>query len=164
MPKRADYSPVETPDVLALMQAIVRGDVSEALRRLEASPLLAREPLARGAARETANDLYFQEINHYLYAGDTPLHAAAAGYRSEIAPALIQKGADVASRNRRGAEPLHYAADGYPGSRNWNPQAQAEVILLLLRNGANPNALDKSGLAPCTGPYVSAVQAPSRRC
>jgi len=52
------------------------------------------------------------------------------------------------SKNRRGAEPLHYAADGAPGSRNWNPQAQAEMITLLISSGANPNALDKSGVAP----------------
>jgi ankyrin repeat protein len=61
---------------------------------------------------------------------------------------LIKAGADVAFRNRRGAEPLHYAADGSPGGRNWNPQAQAAMILLLIQNGANPNALDKSGVAP----------------
>lgn len=32
--------------------------------------------------------------------------------------------------------------------RRWNPGAQAEMIVLLIKNGANPNALDKSGVAP----------------
>lgn len=141
------------------MRVIARGDVSEALRMLEASPSLARQPLAQGAERQTATDFYFPEIGHYLYSGDTPLHAAAAGYRTEIARALIHLGADVSARNRRGAEPIHYAADGNPGSQNWSPQAQAEIIALLVLNGAKPDALDKSGVAPlhravrqrCTG-------------
>jgi ankyrin repeat protein len=43
---------------------------------------------------------------------------------------------------------LHYAADGIPGSRHWNPGAQADIIALLIDAGADPNALDKSGVAP----------------
>jgi ankyrin repeat protein len=110
--------------------------------------LLARQSLTVGATRKEAVDFYFQEIEHYIYAGDTPLHAAAAGYRPEIASALLKNGADVAAGNRRGAKPLHYAADGSPGSRNWNPEAQAAIIALLVKAGADPNALDKSGVAP----------------
>jgi hypothetical protein len=112
------------------------------------SPSLARECLAVGATRKTATDFFFEEIHHYLIAGDTPLHAAAAGYRKDIAHALIKNGADVTSENRRGACPLHYAADGGPAFRNWNPLAQAGMITFLIKNGANPNSLDKSGVAP----------------
>jgi hypothetical protein len=32
----------------------------------------------------------------------------------------VAHGASVRARNRRGAEPLHYAADGNPGSAGWN--------------------------------------------
>ena len=148
MQKPADHSPTETPNVLFLIRAIVRNDAAEVARLLRSSPSLARKSLPIGAARATASDFFFEEISHYMYAGDTPLHAAAAGYHSEIANQLIQHGAQVTSRNRRGAEPLHYAADGGPGSRNWNPQAQAKIIVLLIRNGANSNVLDKSGVAP----------------
>jgi ankyrin repeat protein len=35
-----------------------------------------------------------------------------------------------------------------PGSRRWNPPAQAETITILIAAGADPNALDKSGVAP----------------
>jgi len=148
MPKRPESPQVETSELFSLMQAIVRNDASEVAMRLENSPSLAREPLILGATREVAADFFFEEINHYLYAGDTPLHAAAAGYRIEIARMLLQNGATVTSRNRRGAEPLHYAADGGPGSPHWNPEAQAATILLLIQAGANPNALDKTGVAP----------------
>lgn len=48
------------------------------------------------------------------------------------------------ARNRRGAEPLHYAAD----TNRWDPTAQAETIEYLISIGADPNALDGSGVAP----------------
>jgi ankyrin repeat protein len=133
---------------MSLVRAIVSDDGPEVARLLEASPILARECLAVGATRGTAPDFYFGEINHYLIAGDTPLHAAAAGYRNDIARALIKNGANVNAENRRGATPIHYAADGGPVFRSWNPEAQAEMIALLIKNGASPNALDKSGIAP----------------
>lgn len=134
--------------MLSLVRAIVRDDAPEAAKLLGMSSFLARECLAVGATRQAASDFYFKEIEHYLFAGDTPLHAAAACYRIEFARELINKGADVAARNRRGAEPLHYAADGGPGLRTWNPQAQTEMITFLIKKGANPNTLDKSGVAP----------------
>ena len=61
---------------------------------------------------------------------------------------LIAMGADVRATNRRGAQPLHYAADGVPGARSWNPDAQAATIASLIEAGADPNAIDKSGVMP----------------
>jgi len=148
MPKPTKSRQVEHSELFSFLQAIVRNDLFEVEMRLKTSPSLARESLPHGATREVATDFFFEEIHHYLYAGDTPLHAAAAGYCNDIANMLLNGGADVTSRNRRGAEPLHYAADGSPGSHNWNPQAQAAMIHLLVQHGANPNALDKSGVAP----------------
>lgn len=148
MPKSASHKPRERPGVLSLVQAIVRDDAQEVAKLLETSPSLARQCLAVGATRQAAIEFYFEEIGHYLIAGDTPLHAAAAGYRKDIARALIKNGADVSAENRRGAGPLHYAADGGPVLRGWNPQAQAEMITLLIKNGADPNRPDKSGVAP----------------
>jgi ankyrin repeat protein len=63
-----------------------------------------------------------------------------------LASACLEEGA--ARRNRRGAEPLHYAVDGIPGSRYWNPGAQAATVAALIEAGADPNAIDKSGVAP----------------
>ena len=74
--------------------------------------------------------------------------SAAAAYQRELAESLVAKGADVRARNRRGAEPLHYAADGGPDAEQWDPAAQRDVIAYLIEAGADPNALDKSGVAP----------------
>jgi ankyrin repeat protein len=133
---------------MPLVLAIVRDDATEVANLIRRTPSLARASLASGATRQTAAEFFFEEISHYLISGDTPLHAAAAGARGEIARLLIANGADVAAVNRRGAMPLHYAADGGPGAHGWNPAAQAKMIVFLIGVGANPNALDKSGVAP----------------
>jgi ankyrin repeat protein len=132
----------------ALVRAIATGDAAAVPRMLAASPDLARVQAANGASRQNATDYYLDQIKHYLYAGDTALHIAAAAHRVELVRTLIAAGGDVRARNRRGAEPLHYAADGTPGLPVWKPSAQAATIALLIKAGADPNALDKSGVAP----------------
>jgi hypothetical protein len=102
----------------------------------------------RSAICGCGGECYLDEIGHHLYAGDTPLHVAAAAYRVPMIWELVACGADVRARNRRGAEPLHYAADGIPGSPNWNPCAQRETVEALLAAGADSNATDRSGVAP----------------
>ena len=134
--------------LMALVRAIVVGNSAAALRLLAASPVLATARAEKGATRQVAKAYYLDEITHYLYAGDTALHIAAAAYRLEIVRKLIAMGGDVRARNRRGAEPLHYAADGAPGSRAWNPSAQAATITCLIEAGADPNTVDKSGVTP----------------
>jgi hypothetical protein len=141
----ADLSDAE---LMKLARTVVAADDATVFRLLATNPVLAREYLGGGASRQTAKSYFIDEIGHYIYAGDTALHVAAASYRNEIARKLIAMGADVRARNRRGAEPLHYAADGLPGSRAWKPDAQAATIASLIAAGADPNALDKSGVAP----------------
>src|SRR5207249_8592817 len=97
-----------------------------------------------GATRQGASTFFFTDIAHYLYAGDTALHLAAAAFRRPVAERLIEHGADCRARNRRGAQPLHYAAD----ANRWNPTAQAETIEYLVSIGADPNAVDSGGVTP----------------
>jgi hypothetical protein len=115
---------------------------------LAASPELARQRAETGASRLAAKDYFLCEIGHYVYSGDTALHIAAAAYQKSIAMKLVARGADVRAKNRRGAEPLHYAADGAPGSCLWNPRAQEATITYLIKAGGDPNAVDKSGVTP----------------
>jgi Ankyrin repeats (many copies)/Ankyrin repeat len=134
--------------MLDLLHAIAARDGDEAARLLQASPALATSSVATGATRQEATPYYLDAIGHYVYAGDTALHIAAAAYDASLVHTLLAMGAGVDARNRRGAEPLHYAADGSPGSDSWNPAAQAAVIAALIAAGADPNATDTSGVAP----------------
>jgi ankyrin repeat protein len=129
---------------LDFIRHVVNGEVGEVARRLTASPALATAGAEVGATRQDATDYFFRDIAHYLYAGDTALHMAAAAFRRPVAELLIARGADCRARNRRGAEPLHYAAD----ANHWDPTAQAQTIEYLVSVGADPNALDRSGVAP----------------
>jgi len=90
--------------------------------------------------------LYQSKIFHWLYAGDTALHLAAAGYREKIASLLLAAGADPnAAANHRRSSPLHYAADGYIVGPAWEPKKQVRTIRILLNAGADIHARDKNG-------------------
>src|SRR5262245_58375280 len=132
----------------ALLRVIASRDRAAALRLLARAPALARQAAGTGATREEARSFFFEEIAHYAYAGDTPLHIAAAAYEPYIADDLVARGANVRARNRRGAEPLHYAADGIPGGQMWDPEAQFAIVQFLIKAGADPNAKDDGGVAP----------------
>ena len=134
--------------LMELVRAIGTKDVTKAVALLHAAPELARLSVDSGATRQDAAANFFDAIHHYVYAGDTALHVAAAAHRPDLVSRLIECGADVGARNRRGAQPLHYAADGSPGSSAWDPVGQAAVVTLLVAAGADPNAKDKSGVAP----------------
>ncbi len=145
-------------DLFEVARAVARHD-ARALQWIRSTPELARQPIREGATRRAPTDFFLAELQHHVYGGDTLLHVAAAAYATDVARALVAAGADVRARNRRGAEPLHYAADGGPTLRTWNPRAQARVVAFLIEAGADPNAVDKSGVAPlhravrtrCTG-------------
>lgn len=97
-----------------LVEAIVAGDDLTAIRLLDASPQLTKERPGFAATQQYSERNFFDRIRHYIYEGDTALHMAAAAFQTGIVEELITKGADVRPRNRRGAEPLHYAVDGGP--------------------------------------------------
>lgn len=132
----------------AVFAAIAARDTATVQRLLAGQPELAQLACATGATRQEPKPYFFEAIAHYAYKGDTALHLAAAAHVVEVVDDLIRRGADVRARNRRGAEPLHYAADGAPGSAAWHPAGQAAVVRALIRAGADPNANDASGVAP----------------
>lgn len=131
-----------------LFAAIASAGDPEVLRLLAASPALAQAVSEAGATRGSPTDHFLSGVGHYVYAGDTALHVAAAAHRPQVVRALIELGALVSASNRMGAQPLHYAADGSPGSSRWRPEAQAETIAGLIAAGADPNAVDRRQVTP----------------
>ncbi len=130
---------MDTSAFLECIRLVVDGDdVGKVSRRLGATPALATIALPVGA------DCFFDKIRHYMYGGDTALHMAAAAFSRPMAELLVSHGAHCRAKNRRGAEPLHYASD----ANRSEPQAQGDVIRYLTSIGADPNAVDKSGVAP----------------
>jgi ankyrin repeat protein len=130
--------------LLTFVRLVAGGERTHAENLLESSPQIARARASIGASARSAQEYFFPRIAHYLYAGDTALHLVAASFEPALAQRLIERGADVSARNRRGAQPLHYASD-----TNWDaPAAQAETIHCLCSAGADVGALDESGVSP----------------
>lgn len=135
---------MKTSAFIEFIRLVVAGDIDRVSGRLRTDPVMATMASPVGATRQEAADFFFPTISHYLYVGDTALHMAAAAFSRPMTRLLMTHGADCRAKNRRGAEPLHYAADG---SRR-EPQAQASVIEYLISMGADPNTADKTGVAP----------------
>lgn len=134
--------------LMTFARAIAQRDEARVSRLLAAAPELALSRLAVGATRHGVEEYFLDELDHHVYAGDTALHVAAAAYEADLARELVSAGANVAAANRRGAEPLHYAVDGSPGSALWNPVSQQEMVRCLVELGADSNAVDKNGTTP----------------
>ena len=69
---------------------------------------------------------------------NTPLHAAVAGGRTDVALLLIQRGAEVNARDSGRHTPLHIAAEN----------GNAAVVEALLTHGADPHAVDAEDRTP----------------
>lgn len=128
-------------DLTRLFVAIANLD-HVALELLDSTPFLATAGIAR------SDEFFLAERSAQIYEGDTALHAAAFSYDTEIARDLINRGAAIRAKNRRGAEPLHASTIGSPGSTTWNPMRQREVIGYLIEAGADPNATAAGGVTP----------------
>ena len=133
---------------MPLLLAIVCGDHVSVLRLLSGQPELALQRIVVGATRQASDEYFLAEIEHHVYRGDSALHIAAAAFETSIVGALVGRGAIVSAANRRGAQPLHYAADGNPASASWDPIAQRQTVLRLIERGADPNAADHNGTTP----------------
>ena len=80
------------------------------------------------------------EVNH------TALKSAAWNAQVEVVQHLLSAGADVSHRNVHGFTALHCAVGSPPYGTG--AERQAECVRLLLKAGADPNAIDQSGGTP----------------
>lgn len=150
---------LQRPEIADLVDVASANEETAIRRLLEQHPSLVTEPFAFAATKESASEYFIDELAHYIYAGDTAMHMAAMSYCSSAIALLIENGANVHATNRRGAQPLHYAADGSPNLDSWNPDRQQATVEALISAGAAVDAVDKSGVAPlhravrqrCTG-------------
>lgn len=125
-----------------LLAAIIDDELTTVKRLLRHDPALATRLVQKPK-------LYQSKIFHWIYVGDTALHLAAAGYRVEIAKALLAAGADPnAAKNMRKSSPLHYAADGFITGPVWNAKRQVATIRCLLEQGADIHLPDLNGATP----------------
>lgn len=125
-----------------MAKAIVADNGDAVKRLLRANEGLAIQPIPQPK-------LYRSGIFHWIYAGDTFLHLAAAGYRVEIMRLLLDAGADPnAAGNMRRSTPLHYAADGCVSGPVWDAKRQVEAIRCLLEHGADLHLPDLNGATP----------------
>lgn len=126
----------------AILRAIVDNDQNAVAKLLKTDPGLAIGLIPHAK-------LYNYKIFHWIYARDTALHLAAAGYRVEIVGRLLAAGADPnAASNHRHSTPLHYAADGFTTCPLWDAKRQVETIRCLLSAGAEIQSQDKNGATP----------------
>lgn len=137
--------PIEDRELPGFIDAIVSDDFERFVTWVEVTPRLMLAAYAGGATRKESSVHFVSGVGQYIYSGDTALHFAAAAYRERMARRLIEAGANVRARNRRGLEPLHSAATGNPDAANWDPEAQAATIACLIRAGADPNAQNMDG-------------------
>lgn len=126
----------------ALLTAILNDDRAKVKALLKLDRALATRLIDKPK-------LYGSKTHHWIYAGDTALHLAAAGYRVEIMELLLAAGADPnAAMNHRRSGPLHYAADGYINGPAWDAKRQVKAIRCLLDAGSDIQAQDKNGATP----------------
>ncbi|HOT74201.1 MAG TPA: ankyrin repeat domain-containing protein [Candidatus Wallbacteria bacterium] len=100
--------------------------------------LLNKESLSNYKEINSAPGLINRLVNITDNRGQTALHTAASHDADEIAPILIENGADVNARDVTKSTPLHYAVLNKSRS----------VIAILIYKGADINAKDEFGQTP----------------
>ncbi len=122
-----------------ITSAILDDNPGTVKKCLKSSPSLATQLIP-------TPKLYDSKIYHWIYVGDTLLHLAAAGYRTEIVQLLLQTGANANSaKNMRKSTPLHYAADGFITGPTFDPTKQVATLRCLIEHGGNICAQDMNG-------------------
>ena len=131
-----------TENLPSLLTAIAKRDHEAAIDLLDTTPALATAGLAQ------SDEFFLAARRAQVYEGDTALHAAAFTYDAEMARDVITRGADIRAHNRRGAEPLHAAMLGSPGSTTWIRYASTRSFSFSSEAGADPDATAAGGVTP----------------
>lgn len=120
----------DRPDLVSWL--LDRGVGIDFMDRRGRTPLFfaASRRMARALMKEGADPSHRDLMEH------TPLHAAAKAGRIDVAHALrLAKRVDLHAQDKRGMTPLHTAAS----------KGRTRSIDQLLRQGANPNVMDRYG-------------------
>lgn len=107
---------------------------------------------ASGGNEDVINFLLDEGLNidYPTPQGWTPLFIAARDGRAEAAKLLVFRGADLNFQTERGATALVMAlTQPYPGEKE-----RQDLLVYMLKRGANPNLADNNGLSPL---YYAAV-------
>lgn len=109
-----------------------------------------KTPLQLAAAQEDVPDRLWTllgDVNKQNEHGESYLHLAAKSQSAREVNNLITYGADINIRNQAGETPLHVAVEYYSGHRrSSHRRARSDPVSLLLENGADVNAVTKTGL------------------
>lgn len=105
-------------DLTQLLVAVANLDNAGPASLVHDAPSLATATVRRD------QELFLAERVGQVYEGDTALHAAAFSSDAEMVRDQAGRGAEVRAKNRRGAEPLHAAVMGVPGSASWDTLRQ----------------------------------------
>ena len=119
-----------------LVDAIVANDGALFSKLIDGSSPLATASFAQGATRQGASPspCFIKEIGHYIYAGDTALHFAAASYRH-----YPHAGVDPDARSACGAWHRAYPlGDGVAPAGRWWMSFSVEIT----RNDPAPSQPD----------------------
>lgn len=95
--------------------------------------------------RALADHLCERAFLHWIYRGDTVLHVLAAAHARELLNRVTGVRDLIHTTNRRGATPLHYAADAVVDAPGHVDRAQAETLRWLIAAGAEVDARDANG-------------------
>lgn len=136
--RKSDVDRAMREQLRSLIAAIVADDRRKVGELLQTGPELVRGSVVQGH--------YENRLAHWIYAGDSALHVAAAGHRVEIVRTLLAAGAaGNAAGNHLQCQPLHYAVDSYLNNPFWDAARQVATLQLLLEAGVSIDATDKNG-------------------
>jgi hypothetical protein len=129
-------------DLTRLLVAIANLDHKAAVDLLSATPSLATASLAR------PDEFFLAERLAPALRRRHRVACRGVQLRPRNGTRPDHPGCGHPGQKSAGAEPLHAAVIGVPGSASWNPACQRDVIRYLIEAGADPSAAAAGGVTP----------------